>query len=408
MSQSAARRAWTCGLFCVLAALGLRSTGALLILRADEAALGRAAQLDPLAAEPYIQLARLDAAHAAMHRTAALRRNPWLTEVRLDLARDMSAISRHQEEGILLEAARRDRQSLPAWALAHYYWLHDRPDDFWRWAAHCARVIKDDRRGLLRLARMAAVRWRVPVEEVPERLNAADRSLERDLLNQLLLAGDLSASGRVVERVLSRAESLDTPVLAAYLERLLEVRDAGAATRLWDQMCRRGLLQAVASGGRAANWNASFRPPAEPPGFDWRLSPTHVALLNWGGPLRLRLDGQQPEVAELAWQYVPLRRGRYRLSSAFSVDSREPPPEGGELRWELLVGGTRHSLALPHAPEQTVRTLTVTIDSTEELGRLALMIRRQPGVRRLVGELAVFRTELVALDAHERGPAKAE
>lgn len=397
MSQLAARHTWTCGLLCVIAALGLRSGGALLTLRSDEAALRLGSQLDPFAAEPLIQLARLDPSHGALYRTEALHRNPWLTEVRLDLARDTSAIVRGHEERILLEAACRDRQSLPAWTLAHYYWSHDRPDDFWRWAAHCARVMKGDRRGLLRLARMAAARWRVPVEEVPERLNAGDRSLERDLLNELLLAGDLGASGRVAERVLLRAQAVDTPFLTEYLERLLKVGDATAAVSLWNQMCRRGLLQADPLRGPKANWNIAFRPPAESPGFDWRPAPTPGVFLNWGGPLRLRLDGQQPEAAELAWQYVPLRRGRYRLSSASSLDSREPP-EAGELRWELLVAGTRHSLALPHSPEQTVRTMTVWVDSTEELGRLALMIRRQPGVRRLVGELALYRAELTALD----------
>ncbi|MBX9603843.1 MAG: hypothetical protein K2X35_22745 [Bryobacteraceae bacterium] len=397
MSRSAARRAWTCGILCVLAGLALRTSASLLVFRGGKAALQKASELDPLSAEPLIELARLDPARGAEYRTAALRRNPWLTTVRLDLAQDLSTARQDREEGILLEAARRDRQCLPAWTLAHFYWTRGQRDEFWRWSAQCARVTKGDRRGVLRLARMAAARWQVPVEEVPERLNTGDRTLERELLNELLLAGDLRGSGRVADRILPRAGPMDAPLLVEYLERLLKAGHAGAAVCLWNQLCRRGLLHSEELGGRKANVKAGFQAAAAPSGFDWRFPSVPGATLRAGGPLRVRLDGQQAAVAELAWQYVALRRGRYRVSVDFSLET-EDRPEAVELRAELLVARTGHSLILPASRERTLGQLIVRIDSREALGRLALVIRSRPGMRGLTGELAVFRAEIEALD----------
>ena len=55
-------------------------------------------------------------------------------------------------ERALLEAARIDRQYLPAWTLANFYFRRGAAEKFWPWARHAARMAYDDRAPLVRLA----------------------------------------------------------------------------------------------------------------------------------------------------------------------------------------------------------------------------------------------------------------
>jgi hypothetical protein len=86
----------------------------------------------------------LEAQHAA---------HPLNSEVTIELALELERQGRMaQAENTLLEAAREDRQLLPAWTLANFYFRRERTEDFWRWAARSADLTYDDFRPLLRLA----------------------------------------------------------------------------------------------------------------------------------------------------------------------------------------------------------------------------------------------------------------
>jgi hypothetical protein len=52
---------------------------------------------------------------------------------------------------MLLEAARVDRQFLPAWSLANFYFRRGDQASFWPWAKRAAALTFDDYRPLLRL-----------------------------------------------------------------------------------------------------------------------------------------------------------------------------------------------------------------------------------------------------------------
>ena len=54
-------------------------------------------------------------------------------------------------ERSLLEAARIDRQHLPAWSLANFYFRRGDPPSFWLWARRAAALSYDDLKLLLRL-----------------------------------------------------------------------------------------------------------------------------------------------------------------------------------------------------------------------------------------------------------------
>ncbi len=53
---------------------------------------------------------------------------------------------------ILLQLAEHNHQYLPAWTLANYYYRHQIPEQFWRWARPAAERCYDDFRPLLRIA----------------------------------------------------------------------------------------------------------------------------------------------------------------------------------------------------------------------------------------------------------------
>jgi len=55
-------------------------------------------------------------------------------------------------ERALHEASRIDRQYLPAWTLANFYFRRGDAGRFWPWARHAARMAYDDRAPLVRLA----------------------------------------------------------------------------------------------------------------------------------------------------------------------------------------------------------------------------------------------------------------
>lgn len=108
-----------------------------------------------------IQTVRLARAEAAARRSpiggeAQLRRsldgNPrlssaWITlGIEAERAGDLAGA-----EAMLTEAARVDRQFLPAWTLANFYFRRGDPGSFWPWAKRAAALTFDDYRPLLQL-----------------------------------------------------------------------------------------------------------------------------------------------------------------------------------------------------------------------------------------------------------------
>lgn len=79
--------------------------------------------------------------------------HPRNTQIGIELALGREREGNSAEaEYIMLEAARYNRQYLPAWTLANFYFRHQDPTNFWLWAGKAADMCFDDFQPLLRLA----------------------------------------------------------------------------------------------------------------------------------------------------------------------------------------------------------------------------------------------------------------
>ena len=136
-------------------------------------------------------------------------------------------------ESTLLEAARFNRQYLPAWTLANFYFRRNNPEQFWRWAARAAAINPYDFRPLLRLAGA--------LEPHPEALLArlADRpELLRSYLDILIGEARMSEAQYVATRLRAHRDPADLPRFAALDDRLRTIRSA--APRYTDDPHLRG------------------------------------------------------------------------------------------------------------------------------------------------------------------------
>ncbi len=84
---------------------------------------------------------------------AAHQANPRDTSISLQLGLEQERLGDlSQAESILLTAAHFDRQYLPAWTLANFYFRRENQPQFWAWAARASAINSNDFRPLLRLA----------------------------------------------------------------------------------------------------------------------------------------------------------------------------------------------------------------------------------------------------------------
>jgi hypothetical protein len=137
--------------------------------------------------------------------------HPLDTEVSIELGLDLERKGHVvQAEDTLLEAARYDRQLLPAWTLTNFYFRQERTDDFWRWAARSATLTYDDFRPLLRLATSLERDPRVVVGHLGDR-----PPLLRAYLDLLIGECRSSDARRVGEMLAAHRDPADRDRLAA-------------------------------------------------------------------------------------------------------------------------------------------------------------------------------------------------
>jgi O-antigen ligase len=327
--------------------------------------------LSPERAEYYLALDDEE----SLRRAIAL--NPGMTAARLRLAWEVEARGDlDAAEQLTIDVTRYDHQFLPAWTAANLYFRRGRKDEFWHWARTAADMSYDDLGALFNLC----FRVTDDTREVLDRVAAPRPAAMRSLLAYLVRAQRLDDAEMIAARVSEHATAADRDALLDYIEAAHAAGHATEALRVWDAMCRGGL---VSQGGMRIGR-----------GFDWHLLPvrgTQVTEDSRG--LRVSFSGQQAEYCELATRPLALEKGgtyvmhcRYRTSDL---------PANSGLYWSLGPGRE-----FPVDAAETGRTAEWTFTATAEAEQLSLRYRRAEGTTRIEGYLSL---EEVAI--HAKVPA---
>lgn len=381
-----------------IALAGRLACAEILARRDTVSALVRAAELDRLAPVPayFERLADLDPDRAHRWLDAALQANPRNTSARIarGLAEERSG-SVPQAERDLLQAAFLDRQYLPAWTLAGFYFRQDRyfrPNrraQFWTWARRAAALTYDDYRPLLALAHAIEPDPRAAIENLGGSENVSDRLISADL-DYLAQESRLADSQEIAHLLIARKNPADKPRVLALAELQIQAGRARDALELWNAVSPpiRPEADALAGGDLLS----------APSGvaFDWSLPQNDGVFSHWQrGQLTFSLSGTQPESCALLQQRVALDSSRrYRLRFEYRSDDLTDPTG---LAWDL----DGNSAPIPPAGNWRWGQSDLRV-KTRQAGHLALawlrlLYQRQPGRIRAAGKIQIRNLSLEAL-----------
>ncbi|MGD0296089.1 MAG: hypothetical protein ABSE86_03180 [Bryobacteraceae bacterium] len=355
---------------CMAAAQALRIGFADYLFRQDTLeSVQRAVRIWPANADFYARLSDLDPGNAVAHLRRAVALDPRLSKSWIALGLQLELQGDPQAgERCYLNAARFDRQFLPAWTLANFYFRRNDAAGFWPWARQAAEMSYGDLRPLLRMA----FAFTDSEDVVLTKMIVPRRKVERDFL-RYLLDQNLDASA-VADRILNKAAADDVPPLIDWMNRLIETGRLPEARRLWDALSGKRLIS-YPHLTHLTNANFSHQPIAA--GFDWQLTPpSGVDLERTAEGLRVQFSGRQPESFQLLSQYLDVTAGIYRLTFEYrTIDIQMTT----NLRWRM---GEMSSAPLAAAENWTRGS---SVFHTGALNRLILLVQRDPGTVRPEG-----------------------
>ncbi len=361
-------------LFFGLAALAaIRLAVAETVLRQDTSeAIERAiAILGPTPVAAYEERrAEIDAPNARDALKHAVAANPRSSEAWIQLGMiEESGGNFASAERCLLEASRVDRQYLPAWTLANFYFRRANRALFWTWADRAAALAYDDLRPLLQLCDQ--------FETEPFRMLAHfgdARRLRPAYLDFLIGENRLNAAYEVAKGM--RDDPANDPLLIDLADREVRAGNAVPAIELWNAAS--GFSPIKPPEGRVLTNGDLARAPLNL-GFDWRLVATEGVAETWRpSELVFTFSGSQPEACVLLEQTIYFVPRHFRLR--FDYLTGVAAPSG--VRWAL-----DDKAGPPIEPSDRWREGVFGVPRTSGLARLKLIYLREPGTTRTEGRI---------------------
>ncbi|HTB15137.1 MAG TPA: hypothetical protein VK752_26380 [Bryobacteraceae bacterium] len=325
-------------------------------------------------------LAELEPALAQQHLARAASANPrsaasWIALGLLEeSSRDLTAA-----EQSLREAARIDRQYLPAWTLANFYFRRADRERFWEWANRAATLAYDDFRPLLRLGDSFEPD---PFLLLAHFQNA--RRLRPPYLNFLIGENRLDAAQQVAREMAK--ERANDPHLIDLADRQIRAGNADAAVELWNAASG---FQPIEPAEAKILTNGDLARAPLNLGFDWRVIQTEGIAQRWRpSELIFTLSGSQPEACVLLEQTIFLVARHFQLRFDYMTSERAPTG----VHWSLdnAEGPTIE-------PSAQWREGTFDLPRAHGLRNLKLLYRRAPGTTRTEGRIEVRNLRLEAL-----------
>jgi tetratricopeptide (TPR) repeat protein len=360
-----------------------------------------AIQLEPDSAGYYARLSALtqdsDPARSKQALESAVALNPRDSEswvelgLRAEAAGDLAGAERD-----LLRAANIDKQYLPSWSLANYYFRRGEAEKFWFWAHVATTMAYGDQAPLFNLC------WKVTSDSpmIERKLDIRKADLEANYLAYLTSQNRVEPLTRAAVRLLAWNREADQPVLMAACDRLILDGRADEAIQIWNKLADlRGIPygKLAPASGRSLT-DGDFRATPTSQGFDWQLPNVDGAgtlLDEQPAGLRISFSGRQPENCDVLTQILPVMDGAnyelrflYRTSGIaaetglgwriMDLDGSKMLAQGGSLASESEREG-RFSFRTP---------------ACARLVRLTLSYRRALGTTRIEGYIDLHKLRL--------------
>jgi tetratricopeptide (TPR) repeat protein len=377
----------------------------------------------------YERLAALDPAQAraALARAVQVDSRSSRAWIQLGLAQEQSG-NLVEAERALLRAADADRQYLPAWTLANFYFRriyfqHASADVFWRWARSAAGLGNAGLAPLLRLCD------RVKPDRFPERLGETP-ALDRAYLDFFIRADRLGSAQPSAIHLAKLRNPADAPRLVDFADRQIRDGNGAAAVEVWNALSAANLIPFRQPDPVQPLTNGDLKTAPSGHGFDWRLPQAEGVSTEWeAGPakgklanLRFSFSGSEAEACRLLDQSLLLGARRYRLRFEYFAAGM-PSPAG--IRWMVESSGTTGDRTgiFAESPPVPIRDAGYSAQSSAQapaqlpyawtgaewtfsfahsnapsiLARIALIYRREPGTTRAAGRFAIRNLRLEAL-----------
>jgi len=211
----------------------------------------------------------------------------------------------------VLRAEKVDRQYLPAWTAANFFYRHPNDVEFWRAAIQAAAMSYDDPAPLIDLVDHREARAVAALE----RLGDTPR-LERGYLRFLIAQSRWPEAQEVAAKLELRREPEDRELLASLSDHLIAAGRVEAPLPLT---------------------NGDFRTRPSGHGFDWRVTAPPGGGYRWE-PARLRfwLASSTPDACPLLDQWVVFAPAKYRLRYQYRTEGLAEPTG---LRWVVSREG---------------------------------------------------------------------
>ncbi len=217
----------------------------------------------------------------------------------------------HRASEYLLRAEKVDRQYLPAWTAANFFYRHANNVEFWRAAVQAAAMSYDDPAPLIDLVDHREARAVAALE----RLGDTPR-LERGYLHFLVDQSRWPEAQKVAARLEARSDPQDGELLSSFSDRLIAAGQVEASSQLT---------------------NGDFRMRPSGHGFDWRVTAPPGGASRWEpARLRFRLASSTPDACPLLDQWVVFAPGKYRLRFQYQTEGLAEPTG---LRWVVSREG---------------------------------------------------------------------
>jgi hypothetical protein len=358
--------------------------------------LRRAMSIEPNDFRVPFLLARIDPVNGRQWLARSIAENPYdsMALIELSVWEEFSPDTSAAAERLLLQASSVDHTYGPRWALCNFYFRHNQPEKFWKWARASLDIPSEtagNKAAVFRLCWLFDPDAAKIASILPD-----DPLILRAYLNFLLASNHLESVAAISNRLMSSTAVTagDADLVHMATHRLLDTAGIDAAVPVWRKMQAAGWAPLDA----ALPYNSRFAFPFSRSVFDWYAPEVAgVSFVQNESGVEFAFSGDEPERCGLLRQYVALGGGRYAAQCEF--ETRGMRSDGTGLRWHIFNGAGSEISVSPEMADaaqtpQQIRWMFAAPAGGLQPVRIDLHYERVPGTARIQGTLMLHSIRL--------------